>query len=71
VSAPQSDSPARGSYDFARRRRTKRAGRERGCWLYIPGEELAKAGHEPGGVLPWYRVWGSKRGVVIRLYREG
>lgn len=60
-----------GSYDHARRRRTQRKGREQGCTLYIPAEELEKAGFVPGGDLPWYRVWGSKRGVVIRLYREG
>jgi hypothetical protein len=71
VSVPVTDPPARGSYDYARRRRTKRGGREQGCWLYIPGEELAKVGFTPGGDLPWYRVWGSKRGVCIRLYREG
>lgn len=71
MSATETPVEPRGSYDFARRRRTKRGGREQGCWIYIPGEELAKAGHEPGGALPWYRVWGSKRGVVLRLYREG
>lgn len=60
-----------GSYDYARRRRAKRGGRETGCWIYIPGEELARAGWQPGGPLPWYRVWASARGVVLRLYREG
>lgn len=62
---------ATGSYDHARRRRAKRSGRERGCWTYIPAEELRAAGFDPDGPLPWYRVWGSKRGVVLRLYREG
>lgn len=78
MSSAVTDSPARGSYDYARRRRTKRAGREKGCWLYIPQEELEKAGlaieqlteagHDP---LPWYRVWGSRRGIAIRLYKAG
>ena len=58
------------TYDYAHRRRAKRSGRERGCWTYIPAEELQAAGFDPHGPLPWYRVWGSKRGVVLRLYRE-
>ncbi len=61
-----------GQYDRARRRRSKRSGRQRGCWVYIPGEELAKTGHgelEQGP--PAYRVWGSPRGrVVVQLYGE-
>lgn len=66
------DAPTpRGNYDHARRRRSKRGGRERGCWIYIPGEELQAAGFEPGGQLPWYRVWGTRRGVVLRLYKKG
>lgn len=71
MSAAVSDTPRRGSYDHARRRRTKRGGREKGCWIYIAAEELERVGFEPGGVLPWYRVWGTARGLVIRLYREG
>lgn len=58
-------------YDAARRRRTTRRQREKGCSVYIPAEELEKAGFVPGGDLPWYRVWGSRRGVVLRLYKEG
>jgi hypothetical protein len=70
MSAPASEIPA-GRYDAGARRRAKRSGRETGCWAYIPGEELAKAGYEPGGELPWYRAWGTKRGgVFVRLYRE-
>lgn len=60
-----------GQYDRARRRRSVRRGRERGCWVYIPAEELAKAGID--GDRPWYRVWGSKvRGarVTVNLYRD-
>lgn len=61
----------RGSYDHARRRRAQRKGREQGCTLYIPAEELAKAGFEPGGELPFYRVWGSPRGGMFKLYKDG
>jgi len=60
-----------GQYDRARRRRSVRRGRERGCWVYIPQAELQKAGVDD--VLPWYRTWGSKvRGarVTVNLYRE-
>jgi hypothetical protein len=61
-----------GRYDPARRRRTIRRGRERGCWLYVAAEELLRAGIDPYGPAPFYRVWGSRRGsVVVRLYREG
>lgn len=48
-----------------------RRGRERGCWVYIPAEELLKAGID--GPRPWYRTWGSSvRGarVTVNLYRE-
>ena len=71
---PVSDSKApapRGNYDPGRRRRSRREGRERGCWVYIPGAELRKAGLEDGPP-PWYRIWGGRRGgIVVRLYREG
>lgn len=61
------------AYDRARRRRTIRRGAaERGCWLYVPVEELRKTGIDPAGPAPFYRVWGSARGsVVVRLYEEG
>ena len=62
----------RGNYDPSRRRRSLREGRERGCWVYIPGAELAKAGFKPADPPPWYRIWGGQRGgVLVRLYREG
>ncbi len=64
------ENPVSASYDPLRRRRTVRRGRERGCWVYIPADELVAAGHDPSDPPPWYRVWGSKRGVVLRLYRE-
>jgi hypothetical protein len=58
-------------YDRAKRRRTVRRGREKGCWLYVPAEELEKAGYDPGGPPPFYRVWASPRGSLrARLYRE-
>ena len=60
-----------GQYDSARRRRGARRGRERGCHIYIPMEELAKTGIDPYGPPPAYRVWGDERGrVVVQLYRE-
>ena len=60
-----------GRYDKALRRRAVRKQREKGCSVYIPAEELLRAGIDPDGPEPFYRVWGSPRGsVVIRLYRE-
>lgn len=65
VDAPESD----GAYDYAKRRRTTRRRRERGRSVYIPAAELRAAGYDPDDDL-WYRVWGTSRGVVIRIYRE-
>lgn len=66
--APQANT----KYDASARRRSRRAGRERGCWIYVPAEELRKAGIDPNGPPPFYRTWGSSRGgVFARLYREG
>lgn len=60
-----------GRYDSAERRRTKRSGRERGCWAYIPAAELKKAGVDLDGPPPFVRVWGTKRGgAMIRFYKE-
>lgn len=48
-----------------------RRGREKGCWVYVPADELRKAGLEPDDPPPFYRAWGTKGlGVMIRLYRE-
>lgn len=56
-------------YDSGERRQTKRSGRERGCWAYIPAEELRKAGIDPDEAPPFCRAWGRSRGsVLIRLY---
>lgn len=60
-----------GRYDSGARRQAKRKGRERGCWVYIPAEELQKAGHDPHGEPPLYRTWGTRSGgVLVRLYRK-
>lgn len=60
-----------GRYDANDRRQSARAGRERGCSIYIPAEELVKAGIDPKGPPPFYRTWGTRRGgVFVRLYKE-
>lgn len=59
------------AHDVQQRRRATRSGRERGCWVYVPAEELVKAGHAPGGPAPFYRTWGSKKGsVLVQLYHS-
>lgn len=68
---PRREPQANTKYDSHARRRAQRRGRERGCWVYVPAEELAKAGYDPLQPPPWYRTWGGKRGgVFVRLYRE-
>lgn len=65
---PYTDS---GRHDPAKRRKTQRRGREKGCWVYVAAEQLARAGYDPSGPAPFYRVWPSSRGgLFIRLYRE-
>ena len=60
-----------GRHDHAYRRRGKRAGRERGCWLYLTAEGLKRAGFSPDDPPPAYRTWSGPRGrVVVQLYRE-
>lgn len=60
-----------GKYDAGKRRRAVRAARQRGVSIYIPADELRKAGIDPDGPRPWYRVWGSKSGGFFgRLYRS-
>ena len=59
------------AHDPSQRRRTKRNGREQGCWAYVPAETLVRAGIDPAGPAPWYRTWGMPRGrVMLRLYRD-
>jgi len=60
-----------GRHDPALRRQGARSGRERGCWVYIAAEQLARAGFDPLGPAPFYRIWPSSRGgLFVRLYRE-
>lgn len=62
---------ANGRHDAGARRKALRKQREKGCSIYIPAEALAKAGYDPDGEVPYYRVWGSSRGgLFIRLYTE-
>ena len=57
--------------DPAMRRKAQRSGRERGCWVYIPAENLQAAGFDVAGPAPLYRVWGGRRGsLLVTLYRE-
>lgn len=57
--------------DIASRRRAVRKGRERGCSLYIPAEQLERAGIDPHGPPPFYRSWDGRKGtVLIQFYKE-
>jgi hypothetical protein len=61
-------------YDPAKRRLAQRFGRQRGCRVDIPAEELARAGFKPGDPPPYYRTHGHARGprsgsVIVSLYR--
>jgi hypothetical protein len=59
-----------GRYDASLRRQSKRTGREKGVWVYIPAEELVAAGIDPNGPAPFYRTWGARRGSLLtRLYK--
>jgi hypothetical protein len=70
VSPVQAARPS-GKHDPAARRRAQRRGRERGCWVYITGQDLERAGYTAGEPAPFYRVWGGERGrYVVTLYRE-
>jgi len=74
VSAPAEHHPS-WRYDPAARRRSVRKGRERGCWVYIPRDELLAAGITPDEPPPLYRCRGYQRSrnghaVMIDLYRE-
>jgi len=60
-----------GRYDSALRRRSVRRGREKGCHIYSAADELERAGFDPEGPPPFFRVWGSSRGgLFVRLYKE-
>jgi hypothetical protein len=59
------------SYDSAERRKSKRNGRERGCWVYIPAEELLRAGYDSEAEPPRYRIWPTGKGrVLLQLYKD-
>lgn len=64
-----------GRHDSAERRQATRTQREKGCWVYIPAEELVRAGFSVFEPPPFYRTWGRHRtsrsgSVIINLYRE-
>jgi hypothetical protein len=63
-----------GRPDVAALKQTRRSGREKGCWLYIPAEQLAEMGIDPEGPAPLYRVWNAqdRPRAVVNLYpKEG
>lgn len=70
------DAPSRRSApDTAARKRSLRLRRERGCTVYIDGEQLAASGIGLDEPPPFYSVRGyqrSKNGhtVIVSLYRE-
>lgn len=71
AASPQDGRSASGRYDRAVRRQSKRQGRERGCWVYIPAVELKKLGVDTATEPPFYRVWpGSRGGLLVSFYRE-
>ena len=60
-------------YDPAKRKRSVRKVRERGCWIFVPGEELERAGFERDEPPPFYRVYpgrAKRRNVLVQFYRE-
>jgi hypothetical protein len=61
------------AYDRHKRRKAKRSGSEKGCWVFVPAAELEAAGIEPEGPVPWYLTHGSNvrgRRVIVNLYPE-
>ena len=66
----ESADTTQGRHDHAERRQAKRSQRERGCWTYIDGKALERAGFAPDEPAPFYRTWAGPRGrVVVQLYR--
>lgn len=61
-----------GRTDVGERKRSQRRGREKGCWVYIPLEQLLEAGFRDSEPPPFYRVWAAKGRprFVVNLYRE-
>lgn len=61
-----------GRHDAAEHRRSKRSGRERGVWVYVPAEVLEAAGFDADADPPLYRTWAARSGrgsVQLRLYK--
>lgn len=61
------------SHDIAYRRKTVRRGREKGCWLYIPAEQLEALGFKPDEPAPRAVTWpdaGGRPRLMVNLYRE-
>lgn len=60
------------AYDSTQHKQSRRAPRRKGVDVFIPAEELRKAGVDPEGPAPAYRVWGSRNGsILVRLYGRG
>lgn len=60
-----------GGPDTAARRRSTRAGRRRGCYIYIPAVLLRELGIDPLGPTPDFKLWpGKKRTVLVQLYER-
>lgn len=62
-------------HDPALRRRSLRRRRERGCTVYITADDLLRAGIDPEGPPPFYRINAyqrSKNGhtAIVTLYKE-
>jgi hypothetical protein len=69
--SPATDPMRAGRFDPGVRRASKRHGREKGCWVYIPAEQLVAAGITVEGQPPLYRTWpapGRPR-VIVNLYQ--
>jgi len=60
-------------YDRATTRRAVRTGRQKGVTVFIPAAELRRAGIDPDGPAPDYKLAGmqsrkSSRRVIVNLY---
>ena len=57
-------------YDVNARRRGKRNGNEKGCWIYVPAEEPRRMGIDPADPAPEYRIYsGRRQGMAVTLYK--
>lgn len=54
-------------YDAQAWRRSLRKGRQRGCMVYIPAEELERLGIDPTGPAPLYRTAGRQGGQTVMV----